>query len=80
MTRQEQLSVANEITVLCGIVSDYISSFCPPTTDAIDLRRLLEEAAPTFLELTDGIVDDGSPRDLQLCPQCGENLGAAVQP
>ena len=34
MTRAEQLGIANEIFVLCGIVSGYVNSFCPPNEDA----------------------------------------------
>jgi hypothetical protein len=80
MTRAEQLSLANEISVLCGIVRGYVNSFCPPSDDATTLQVALDQVATAFLELTDELVEDGAPSDLQICPACGENLAAAPLP
>lgn len=70
MTRREQLSIANEIAVLCGIASTYFSSHAPPTPDAAQAIVDLDDMAARFLDMTEPIVDD--PQTRGLCPACGE--------
>lgn len=74
MTRSEQLRIANEIAVLCGIASSYFNSFASPSPESATLQAELDDMATQFIELTEEQIDDGSPSELGICPACGEHV------